>query len=157
MDFNQEWKSKFPVNTDFKSPLLVSDSPSSSSSKSQLGPLIFEPKTSSRAERPSSPSLVSPPVFPPLPQLSLNRFLGTSSSVLPTAASKIEALFGPEQTDAASSFAHNRLLLLHCPDTGEVIVFFPTGANSDKIGFLILSAEDDGKFKVKMDEDGDVF
>lgn len=37
-----------------------------------------------------------------------------------------------------------------------MIAFFPTGDNSDQIGFLILSVED-GKFDVKIGEDGDVF
>ncbi|KAF8031501.1 hypothetical protein BT93_D0653 [Corymbia citriodora subsp. variegata] len=153
MDFNQGWKSKFPINTVFKPPLLASDP---SSSKSQLGPLIFNAKPDSQTELLSSPSLVSPPVLPPLPQLSLSRFLSTSSPVTPSASYKIEALFGPEQTDAASGFAHNRLQFLCCPDTGKVIVFFPTGANSDQIGFLILSVGD-GMFNVKIGEDGDVF
>ncbi|XP_056170638.1 uncharacterized protein LOC115690233 [Syzygium oleosum] len=153
MDFNQEWKSKFPINTVFKSPLLVADP---SALKSQLGPLIFNPKPDSRAELLSSPSLVSPPVIPPLPRLSLSRFISTSSSAPPSASSKIEGLFGPDQTDAASGFAHNRLQFLCCPDTSKVIVFFPTGANSDQVGFLNLS-EEDGKFKVNIGEDGDVF
>ncbi|KAK3439327.1 hypothetical protein EUGRSUZ_C04176 [Eucalyptus grandis] len=152
MDFNQEWKSKFPINAVFKPPLLVSDS-SSDSSKSQLGPLMFKPKTGSRTELLSFPSLVPPPVFPPLSQLSL---ASTTSSVPPSASSKIQALFGQEQTGAASGFVHNRLQFLRCPDTSDVIVFFPIGADSDQIGFLILSMED-GKFKVKIGEDGDVF
>lgn len=153
MDFNQEWKSKFPINAVFKPPLLVSDP---SSSKSQLGPLIFNPKPDSLTELLSSPSLVSPPVLPPLPHLSLARFLSTTSSVPHSTSSKIEALLGPEQTDLASGFVHNRLQFLCCPHTGEVIVFFPTGANSDQVGFLILSVEE-GKLKVKIGEDGDVF
>ncbi|KAL3747631.1 hypothetical protein ACJRO7_016435 [Eucalyptus globulus] len=129
MDFNQEWKSKFPINAVFKPPLLVSDS-SSDSSKSQLIPLMFKPKTGSRTELLSFPSLVSPPIFPPLSQLSLTRFVSTTSSVPPSASSKIQAF--------------------------DVIVFFLIGADSDQIGFLILSMED-GKFKVKIGEDGDVF
>ncbi|GLU10376.1 hypothetical protein SLE2022_271860 [Rubroshorea leprosula] len=111
MELSDEWKSQFPIRTSFKPPLLLSSS--------SLGPLCFNPKPNTPPEPLfSSPSLF-PPILNPTPQLSLSRFLSTSSLPLSTAHS-IASLFGASSyhhDPAATSFLfHNRLRLLHCPD-----------------------------------------
>ncbi|KAF7123131.1 hypothetical protein RHSIM_Rhsim12G0029000 [Rhododendron simsii] len=56
---------------------------------------------------------------------------------------------------------HNRLQLLRCPGSSSVFVFFPTGENSDRVGFVVVSAEH-SELGVKRgdgygdDRDGDV-
>ncbi|PON44198.1 TATA box-binding protein associated factor RNA polymerase I subunit C, partial [Parasponia andersonii] len=96
-----------------------------------------------------------------IPHLSFPRFLETSSSdssLLPSTSSSIASAFGPQhnQDDVTSVFLHNRLELLHCPGTNNHIVFFPTGENSDQVGFLPLSLKN-SCLEVKADENGDVF
>lgn len=52
-----------------------------------------------------------------------------------------------------ASFSHNRLQLLHCQTTGLIAAFFPTGENSDQLGFVILDSE----FRVQLDEGDEIF
>lgn len=152
MDFSEDWKSFFPIGTSCASPIL-----SGSSAKSLLGPLIFNPIPHSLTHIFSSSSLL-PPLLP-FPQLSVSRFLETSSSdshVLPSTASSIAPLSGsPFQNDAA--FRYNRLeLLKYGGDTDSVLLFFPTGVNSEQIGFLRIFVED-SNLRVQFDGNGDVF
>ncbi|GLT36076.1 hypothetical protein SLA2020_104810 [Shorea laevis] len=151
MELSDEWKSQFPIRTSFKPPLLLSSS--------SLGPLCFNPKPNAPPEPLfSSPSLF-PPILNPTPQLSLSRFLSTSSLPLSTAHS-IAALFGASSyhhDPAATSFLfHNRLQLLHCPDQNITLVFFSTGSNHDQVGFLVLQVKED-KLEVVCNENNDVF
>ncbi|KAM1248918.1 hypothetical protein ACFX2I_031648 [Malus domestica] len=150
----EEWKSLFPISSVFKPPLLLSNP----SLKPILGPLIFNPKPNSAAVLFSSSCLL--PHLPPLPHLSLPRFLLTSSpdsAPLPSTSHSIASLLGPHnhKHDVVSSLLHNRLEVLQCPQINTIVVFFPTGQNSDQVGFLQLVLKD-STFGVKADESGEV-
>ncbi|PKI71724.1 hypothetical protein CRG98_007857 [Punica granatum] len=141
----QDFRSQFPVLSVFRIPPLISQNP-------DLGPLLFDPVPSSLVSLLSSPSLLFPPQFPP--RLSLPRFLGTTAAVPLSVADTVASLFGPQPNEAASAaFSHNRLRLLRCPSTGLLAAFFPTGENSDQLGFVVLESE----LGVQLDDDGGVF
>ncbi|XP_038894321.1 uncharacterized protein LOC120082953 [Benincasa hispida] len=150
----EEWKSLFPIGTVFKSPLLLSGS--SSSVKNSIGPLVFNPVPTSLTRLFSTPSLL--PSLSPPSILNLRRFLLTSSPVVPSTSSSVASLFGEQQScgDAASTLRHNRLQFLPCPNSSSVVVFFPTGPNSDHVGFLVVSGNASG-LDVQSDYDNDVF
>ncbi|KAK4797845.1 hypothetical protein SAY86_030171 [Trapa natans] len=145
MDVLQEFRSQFPILSAFRTPPLISQNPS-------LGPLHFDPVPDSIKPILSSPTLIIPQSFPP--QLSLPRFIETTAAVPRSAAKSISSLFGPQMDGVASTaFSHNRLQLLRCPSTGLVAALFPTGENSDQLGFVTLDKE----FQVQVSEDGNIF
>ncbi|KAL3574934.1 hypothetical protein D5086_023035 [Populus alba] len=142
IEFSQEWKSGFPIDTVSKAPLLLSKQ----ASESLIGPLIFNPIPESLAHLFTSPAL-SPPLLNPPPHLSLTRFISTSTladSPLPlSTASSIAFSFGPQDLHFSSPLlAYNRLQFLKCPHDDTVVVFFSTGTNLDRVGFLLLSVKD---------------
>ncbi|KAK7345857.1 hypothetical protein VNO77_16470 [Canavalia gladiata] len=151
MEFSEEWKSFFPIGASTVSPLLQSHSDSL-----PLGPLLFNPNPN-----PNSISLLfsSPSLYPPLhhpPHLLPSRFLHFSS-LLPSTASSVASLFAPQfQNDTASHFLRNRIHLLRYPHLPNVVVFFPTGPNDDKIGFFMLAVKD-SRLHVQLDGNDDVF
>ncbi|XP_022959609.1 uncharacterized protein LOC111460634 [Cucurbita moschata] len=149
--FEEEWKSLFPIGTVFKSPLLLSGS----SAKDSIGPVVFNPISTSLTRLFSSRSFL--PSLSPPSILNLYRFLHTSSSVVPSTSSTVVSLFGEQHNnDAASTLRYNRLQLLRCPNSNSVVVFFPTGPNSDRVGFLVVSGNCSG-LSVQSDCDNDVF
>ncbi|CAK7324860.1 unnamed protein product [Dovyalis caffra] len=154
IQFSQEWKSQFPIVTVSEAPLLLSNP----TSKSLIGPLIFNPIPESLAHLFTSPSL-SPPFLNPPPQLSLSRFLSTStladSPLLLSTTSSIASFCGPPDKYFSSPLlAYNRLQLLKCPRDDTVVVFFPTGTNHDRVGFLLLSVKDKSLVATGDQKDG---
>ncbi|XP_029130308.1 uncharacterized protein LOC109813936 [Cajanus cajan] len=146
MELSEEWKSFFPIAASTVSPLLQSHSHSL-----PLGPLLFNPN-------PNPLSLLFSSLLPSLhlpPHLLPSRFLLTSS-LLPSTASSIASLFSPHQNDAAPPFLRNRIHLLSYPHSPNVLVFFPTGPNDDKIAFFLLTVKD-ARLHVQLDANGDVF
>ncbi|KAJ8428238.1 hypothetical protein Cgig2_009953 [Carnegiea gigantea] len=135
MEFSQEWRSLWPISSAHTLPLLLQSR--------SLGPLVFNPISKTLTLLLSSPSSLSPSVLPPPPSLSLSRFLQTSTShdspVLPSTASAIANSFDDYTSNDA--ILHNRLEPLICPGN-RVIVFFPSGKNLDRVGFLVLSLRD---------------
>ncbi|KAG2676295.1 hypothetical protein I3760_12G046400 [Carya illinoinensis] len=155
MDCSSEWKSLFAVSAVFTPPLLIS----SPSSRQALGPLFFNPKPQTLTHLFSSQSLLPHTLSPP-PHLSLPRFLLTSS-IPPSTSSSISFHIGhhtAHQNDAASHLFHNRLSFLQQPNSKSVLVFFPTGVDSEQVGFLILSLDGLGSsFDVRVDKKGGIF
>ncbi|PSS08370.1 Serine/threonine-protein kinase cdc7 [Actinidia chinensis var. chinensis] len=156
MDLSEEWKSLWPISSVFSAPLLLS-----SGGDSPLGPLFFNPSPQTLALLFSSPSL-SPPLPPPFPHLSLSRFLSTSPShpfsLLPSTSSSLASSLGPQLPNPACAFCHNLLQLLRFPAANSVLVFFPTGDNSDQVGFMVLSVEENSsKLNIKRGDECRVF
>ncbi|KAG6683942.1 hypothetical protein I3842_12G038600 [Carya illinoinensis] len=155
MDCSSEWKSHFPVSAGSTPPLLISGP----SSRQALGPLFFNPKPQTLTHLFSSQSLLPHSLSPP-PHLSLPRFLLTSS-IPPSTSSSISFHVGhhiAHQNDTASHLLHNRLAFLQQPNSKSVVVFFPTGVNSEQVGFLILSLDGLGSsFDVRVDKKGGIF
>ncbi|KAK9282824.1 hypothetical protein L1049_011047 [Liquidambar formosana] len=156
MDFSEEWKSLFKISSVFNPPLLLS----TPSSRTIVGPLIFNPSPKTLTHLFTSPSLSPISLLTPPPRLSLSRFLVTSAPFIPpSVSSSLSHIFPPEDhiPDASSVFANNRLQLLPCPNN-TVLVFFPTGQNSDQVGFVELFLED-SNLVVRGDEScgGDVY
>ncbi|KAL2323512.1 hypothetical protein Fmac_027891 [Flemingia macrophylla] len=147
MELSEEWKSFFPIGASTVSPLLQSHSPSL-----PLGPLRFIPNPNPNPLFSSSSLL---PFLHPLPHLLPSRFLLTSS-LLPSTTSSVASLYSPPQNHAAPSIFRNRIHLLPYPRSPNVIVFFPTGPNDDKIGFFTLTVKD-SRSLVQLDVNGDVF
>ncbi|KAK2984477.1 hypothetical protein RJ640_004267 [Escallonia rubra] len=144
MEFSQEWKSLWPIASVFSPPLLLSTGGGGggggdSKESKRTGPLIFNPSPDTLTKLFTCPCLSSP-LFNPFPSLSLPRFLQTSSSILPSASSSIASTLGPQLPDAPS--LNNSLELLHCPERNSVFAFYPTGPNSDRVGFVLLSVKD---------------
>ncbi|KAL5773547.1 hypothetical protein ACOSQ2_013471 [Xanthoceras sorbifolium] len=130
MEFIDEWKSQFLVGKVFTPPLLLSDP----STRSILGPLCFIPKLQTLTLLFSSPSLFRP--IYSSPQFSLSRFLSTSSF--------IASQFRPQHHNDTFVDSYNRLQLLHCPNTNNVITYFFVGYNYNQLGFLLFSFKDSG-------------
>ncbi|TKY52670.1 taf1c protein [Spatholobus suberectus] len=156
MELSEEWKSFFPIGASTVSPLLLSHSHSHSL---PLGPLLFNPNPHTLSLLFSSPSLLPSLHLPP--HLLPSRFLLSSHppSILPSTASSVASLFAPpspHQNDTASPFLRNRIHLLNYPHRPNAVVFFPTGANDDKLGFFMLALKD-ARLHVHLDADGDVF
>ncbi|CAN1149322.1 hypothetical protein LINPERHAP2_LOCUS16957 [Linum perenne] len=141
MNFSEEWKSFFPIGSVYGAPLHLS----SRDTKSVLGPLCFNPTPNSLTTLFDSPSALSPPLLNPPAQLSLPRFLLTSSYVPPSTASSVSSsfkYFGDKQESASSWLSRNRIQLLNSPHGNSAFVFFPTGSNFDLIGFLMLEEQE---------------
>ncbi|KAF7811011.1 WD repeat and FYVE domain-containing protein 3 [Senna tora] len=153
MDFSEDWKSYFATGTSSAAPII-----SGSSARAVLGPLAFNPIPQTLTHLFSSSFLLPPPL--PLPRLSPSRFLVTSSSaspVLPSTATSIAPPSGSAfQNDLVSAFRYNRLELLKYPDANSVVLFFPTGVNSEQVGFLLLNV-DGSDLRVQLDVNGDIF
>ncbi|CAL5203127.1 unnamed protein product [Lathyrus oleraceus] len=149
MDFSEEWKSLFPIGGSTVSPLLFSNPDS-------LGPIFFNPNPNSLTHLFSStiPSLQLPH------HLLTERYLVTSDpSILPSTASNIAPLFdSPHEVidHNVSHFLHNRIQLLKCRDSPNVVVFFPTGGNDENIGFFMLRVKD-SMLDTRLDVKGNVF
>nr|XP_043634019.1 uncharacterized protein LOC122605188 [Erigeron canadensis]XP_043634021.1 uncharacterized protein LOC122605188 [Erigeron canadensis]XP_043634022.1 uncharacterized protein LOC122605188 [Erigeron canadensis]XP_043634023.1 uncharacterized protein LOC122605188 [Erigeron canadensis] len=148
MNTSDEWKSLWPISLVHSAPLLI-DPTTTKTAKTikEIGPVIFdsssEPQT--HVHLFSSPSL-HPQLPPPFPTISLPRFLATSSGILPSTAASIAALELPSSSssslpDCERLIAHNCLHLFRCPGTNLSLAFFPTGSNSDQVGFVVLSVE----------------
>lgn len=133
MNFTAEWKSLWPISSTFCAPLLIRDNHT-------IGPILFTPgPTSSTILLHSS---LSPHLPPPYPQLTLSGFLQNYDSI-PSSAASISSLLGPQLPNWSSEFhGFNSLQLLQLPKKNLIIVFFPTGENSDHVGFSLLSVKD---------------
>lgn len=152
MEFSEEWKSLWPICSAFSSPLLLSG-PSSK----PLGPLFFNPSPQTLTPLFSSPSVCPP--FSPHPHLSISQFIKTSSdwSVPPTVTTSLAKQLGHHFTDnsTATFLNSNNLQLLRCPND-DILVFFPSGNNSDRVGYIVLTVRD-SNLMVKFHNDGDAF
>ncbi|XP_077212436.1 TATA box-binding protein associated factor RNA polymerase I subunit C [Tasmannia lanceolata] len=150
MDFSENWKSLWSISSVFPAPLLLRGP-----AAKPLGPLQFSP--SPRNPNPtlllSSPSL-SPQFPPPLPPSYLRNafhafFRACERSLTPS------SLLTPIFLDAISDDDHllfpnhNSLHVIRRPNL-HLILFFPTGDNSDRIGYMVLSS----KQRILMDNDG---
>nr|GMC71917.1 Serine/threonine-protein kinase cdc7 [Ipomoea batatas] len=166
MDFSEDWKSLWPISSIFSPPLLLPNEGSSSSKrrhveKNPIGPLIFNPCQETLTQLLNSPSL-APRLPPPYPDLTLPRFILTSSTTNQSIASTIASNMGPQVSDTIHNF--NALQLLHCPKIkandnnmhNTVLAFFPTGDNYDQLGFTMLNLND-SKLNVKKFKDGKDF
>ncbi|KAF3667170.1 putative pentatricopeptide repeat-containing protein-like [Capsicum annuum] len=164
MDFSDEWKSLWPISSSYSPPLLLSNSQEQSSPKrrrvdSPIGPLLFKPCEETVKLLFRSP-LLSTRLPPPVPDLSLPRFLQTSSDILFSTASSIATEFTPQVSESVHNF--NAIQLLHCPSFGEnskpnsILGISPTGENYDQVGFFMLCYED-GQFGVKKFKNGASF
>ncbi|KAF8380140.1 hypothetical protein HHK36_027623 [Tetracentron sinense] len=149
MNFSEEWKSLWPISSVFSPPLLLSGP-----SAKPLGPLFFIPSPETLTLLFSFPSF-SPP-FPFLPRLSLPRFLQTTKDtfILPSDSNSIAADFDSQSGDTRP-IINNNLQMLRCPNN-DVLVFFPTGENLDRVGFIVLSAKE-SNLEARVDKDGSVF
>ncbi|XP_015164980.1 uncharacterized protein [Solanum tuberosum] len=150
MDFSVEWKSLWPICSSYSPPLLLSNSHEESSSKrrridSPIEPLIFRPCEETVTLLLRSP-LLSTRLPPPVPDLSLSRFLQTSSGMLFSAASSIATEFTQQVSDSIHNF--NSIQFLPLPNVGEnskpnsIIGISPTGENYDQVGLFMLCSED---------------
>ncbi|XP_047315987.1 uncharacterized protein LOC124919711 [Impatiens glandulifera] len=161
MDLSEEWKSVWPISSVFSAPLLLNND--SGGGGHPLGPLIFNPNMDTRSLLLSS-SFLSSFVPPSFPQLSLSRFLSTTpspnnpSSLLPSIASSIACEFGPHQSVSPeiSTLGYNCLQFLRCPLSSSLLVLFPTGENSDQVGFVLLSVKE-GKLSVQCNGNDGIF
>ncbi|XP_058733581.1 uncharacterized protein LOC131605215 [Vicia villosa] len=148
-EFSEEWKSLLPIGGSTVSPLLFSDPHS-------IGPIFFNP----------NPNLLTPLFSSTIPSLSLphhlltERYLVSSDpSILPSTASSIATLFDSpiEVIDHnVSHFLHNRINLLKCRDSPNVVILFPAGANDESIGFFMLRVKD-SVLDTRLDVKGNVF
>ncbi|XP_024965387.1 uncharacterized protein LOC112505697 isoform X1 [Cynara cardunculus var. scolymus] len=136
MNTTEDWKSLWPISSVHSPPLLLSPATTTAASR-QIGPVIFKPQTHNHLFTSSSVS----PHIPPFPNLSLSRFLYTSSSLLPSTTTSIASQLFSSSFNPDRLLAHNSLQLLRCPGTNSTLAFFPTGSNSDQVGFVILSVE----------------
>ncbi|KAL7164429.1 hypothetical protein ACSBR2_040361 [Camellia fascicularis] len=165
MNLSEEWKSMWPISSVFSSPLLLLSSAvhggATTSSKSQLGPLFFNPSPQTLTLLFSSPSL-SPLLPPPFPSLSLPRFLSTTPSsshpfsLLPSTASSLSSSSLLPLPHPPPLFLHNRLISLRLPSSSSLLLFFPTGHNFDQVGFLMLSVKN-SKLILKTHDSGGIF
>nr|GMD96600.1 Serine/threonine-protein kinase cdc7 [Ipomoea batatas] len=166
MDFSEDWKSLWPISSIFSPPLLLSNEGSSSSKrrrveKNPIGPLIFNPCQETLTQLLNSPSL-APQLPPPYPDLTLPRFILTSSTNNQSIASTIASNMGPQVSDTIHNF--NALQLLRCPKIkadnetirNMVLAFFPAGDNYDQLGFTMLNLND-SKLSVQKFKDGKDF
>ncbi|CAM8971865.1 unnamed protein product [Rhodiola kirilowii] len=141
LDFSEDWKSLFCVNSVHNAPLLLH-------SPSTFGPLVFNPLPETLTPLFSSPSLSPLSDLKAASRLSLSRFVSTSvnpeSFLPPSLACSIANSSSPDDycQNANWELRNNRLQLLHCPGEESAIVFFPVGENFDQVGFVKLSVED---------------
>ncbi|PIN20647.1 hypothetical protein CDL12_06665 [Handroanthus impetiginosus] len=133
MTFAADWKSLWPISSTFCPPLLIPNK----NPETPLGPLIFTPYPDSSVSLLHSPDL-SPHLPPSYPNLSLPRFLQINS-----VPSSVASVVGPQLLDYSSYFhGFNSLQILQIPDKNLIVVFFPTGENSDDVGYSLLSLKD---------------
>ncbi|XP_071723970.1 uncharacterized protein [Rutidosis leptorrhynchoides] len=138
MDTSDEWKSLWPISSVHSPPLLLSPT----TVTKEIGPLIFNPSSKPQDHNLLFTSLsISPQISPPFPKLSLPRFLYTASSILPSTTTSIASQLASYTSKPDRHLAHNTLQLLRCPGTNSTLAFFPTGSNSDEVGFVVLSVE----------------
>ncbi|GMH16106.1 hypothetical protein Nepgr_017947 [Nepenthes gracilis] len=155
MDLSEDWKSLWPISSVHSPPLLLSNPPSST----LFGPLFFNPIPNTTTPLLTSPSSLSPPILTPPPSLSLARFLQTTtsphSSILPSTSSAISSAFGMHYLRDFTSYNHNRVEILRCPNN-RILIFFTTGDNLDRVGFIALSVRDTN-FVVHLDPSDNIF
>ncbi|XP_010487748.1 PREDICTED: uncharacterized protein LOC104765691 [Camelina sativa] len=123
---------------------------------SPVGPYFSNPSDSELLF--SSPSL-SPPILSTVPHLTPARFLSVSGVPPSDSSAIVSASFNipSPHDDTARVLSYNRLQFLPFPTKNSVLVFFPTGTNLDRIGFLLLSVGDSGGLQVMGSNGGDVF
>ncbi|KAK9055076.1 hypothetical protein SSX86_026156 [Deinandra increscens subsp. villosa] len=137
MNTSEEWKSLWPISSVHSPPLLLSPT-----TTKYIGPLIFNPSSQPQSHHHvfNSPSIS--PQIPPYPGLSLSRFIHKSSpSILPSTTTSISPQLSSFLSNPEQFLAYNSLQLLRCPGTDSTIAFFPTGSNSDQVGFVILTVK----------------
>ncbi|KAK9123669.1 hypothetical protein Sjap_013271 [Stephania japonica] len=160
MNFSEDWKSLLGICSVHSPPLLLSGR-----SAEPLGPLLFSPSPSpSPTTLFSSPSLRPP--FSPTPSLSLYTFLHSRNRpskdpFLPSLASSIALDFDhhhPSSSSSSSSdYQHNALQMLRFRGHGKFLLFFPSGDNWDRLGFLHLCMVEGSKTQVVADSSGQEF
>ncbi|KAI7727776.1 hypothetical protein M8C21_013160 [Ambrosia artemisiifolia] len=137
MDHSDEWKSLWPISSVHSPPLLLPQT----TIKNTIGPLIFNPSPQHHNNIFTLPTI--PLQTPPYPTLTPSRFLNKSSpSILPSTATSISPQISSYVSDPEEFHSRNCLRLLRCPCTDSTLAFFPTGVNSDQVGFVVLSVED---------------
>ncbi|KAL3812694.1 hypothetical protein ACJIZ3_013962 [Penstemon smallii] len=135
MNFTEEWKSLWALTSTFTPQSLLSGK----YSETPLGPLLFTQNPDTPTTTLLHSSSLAPRLPPPYPDLSLPRFLQNYNST----PSSISSLLGPQLPDYSSHFhSFNSLQLLHVPNKNLIIAFFPTGENSDQVGFSLLAVKD---------------
>lgn len=150
MDASEEWKSLWPISLVHAPPLLLSPTTTPDAIET-VGPLIFNPSTEPQTSYHLFTSHSnSPQIPPPFPSISFRRFLRTSSSVLPSTTTSISSDVSSSLINSDPILAHNSLQLMRCPGTDSTLAFFPTGPNSDQVGFVVLSVEN-SRLKVRGD------
>ncbi|KAL4576825.1 hypothetical protein LXL04_012925 [Taraxacum kok-saghyz] len=138
MNTSEEWKSLWSISSVHSPPLLLSPA-TTIDAVNKFGPLIFNPSPEPPTHHHLISSLSVPHIPPPVSNLSLPRFLQTSSSIIPSTITSIASQLSTSYSNPSSILAHNSLQLLRCPGSNSTLAFFPTGPNSDEIGFVILS------------------
>ncbi|OVA18929.1 hypothetical protein BVC80_8935g30 [Macleaya cordata] len=160
MDFSEDWKSYLPISSVHSPPLLLSGP----SSKPILGPLLFNPSPQTLTTLFSSPSLRFQ--IPPPSTFSLYKSLSTLtrptkdpfippsviSSIGATEFNKASSQSDDDETDPISN---NNLQFLRCPNT-DILIFFPTGENSERVGFVKLALKNP-KPEITVDKGGNIF
>ncbi|XP_076936384.1 uncharacterized protein LOC143603485 isoform X2 [Bidens hawaiensis] len=132
MDTSDEWKSLWTISSVYSPPLLLTPS-----ATNKIGRLIFIPSPQPQTHHHIFFTL---PQIPPYPALSASRFLHKSSAILPSTTSSIsQQLPSFDDSNPQQFLLHNSLQLLTCPGTDSTLAFFPTGPNSDQVGFVTLS------------------
>jgi hypothetical protein len=121
-----------------------------------LGPIFFNLNPHSLTLPFSS---IIPSLHLPHHLLTERCLLTPDPSILPTTASTIVPLFDSpiEVVDYdVSHFLYNRIQLLKCPDSPNIVVIFPTGVNDECVGFFMLRVKD-SVLDTQLDVKGEVF
>ncbi|KAL5574203.1 hypothetical protein UlMin_023800 [Ulmus minor] len=119
MDLSEDWKSLFPISAIFRSPLLLFGP----STRPILGPLVFN-------QTPNTITHLLPPLL--FCHLCLLFPISISlASYLPLPLTPLYSLLLP--------LVLPPFLVTSLPGTNNIIIFFPTGENSDQVGFLLFS------------------
>lgn len=151
MDFSEEWKSMWSVSSVFGAPLLYSGAVAR-----PLGPLFFRPNLGTNLLR-SSPSLCQQ-MLPPDPynlRYSIQAFYRSSKlNFVPSHILNFISFDAISSRHCSDDNAfHNTLQILR-RSTGDLILFFPTGDNADRIGYVLFSSSN---HKILISKDGDIF
>ncbi|KMZ63429.1 hypothetical protein ZOSMA_40G00600 [Zostera marina] len=161
MNFSNDWRNVWPITGVIAAPSLITGSESSSSDVStNLGPLLFSPATPP-INLLSSASLYVPitlPDFPTITRGNLSAFFtgGISDAFFPQALQYKLLSSILSESDYNDPFLSNHISVLKCRDVDSYVFFFPTGKNSDKIGFFGITMID-GQPNLIGNVDGDVF
>ncbi|KAK8969655.1 hypothetical protein KSP40_PGU019557 [Platanthera guangdongensis] len=160
MDFSDSWRSLWPIEAVPHPPNLLSGDESIC-----FGPLLFRGSPSYRVILASSSlALHIPPVSPPSIPYDIQSFFRcpATGSFLSTsdqynlATDLITSL--ASTADPIGPLSCNNLHALPCRDGSSILLFFPTGDNSDEIGFLCLHFNGENlKPNVGIGIDGDIF